>query len=62
MIQKQVYLSAWGDDKDDGLTAETPVLTSARAKEIASAMKHPTFDIEGSEAYVRRIKAELGIF
>jgi len=62
MAGKQVYLSDEGNDKNDGLTPRTAVLTSARAKAIAADVKHPVFDIKGGAVYVRRMKAELGVF
>jgi hypothetical protein len=58
--QTQIFLSEHGNDRNDGLTAETPVVTTARAKEIARDIKHPSFSISGSDAYRRRVNVELG--
>jgi hypothetical protein len=58
-MPRQVYLSERGDDKNDGLTPETPVLTGARAIKVSLKAKGTSFHISGSDAYVRRMNAEL---
>ena len=58
----QIFISEHkGDDNNDGLTYETPVLTSHRAKEVASTVENPSYYVEGGDIYGRRIRAELGI-
>ena len=59
MEKKAVYLSEWhGDDKNDGLSFGTPILTWARAVKISVREKTQAFNIFGSEAYHQRIRAE----
>ena len=58
-MANQVYLSERGDDKNDGLTPATPVLTGARAIKVSLKVKGTSFHIRGGDAYVRRMNAEL---
>jgi hypothetical protein len=58
-MARQVYLSERGDDKNDGLTPETPVLTGARAIKVSLKVKGISFHISGGDAYVRPMNAEL---
>jgi hypothetical protein len=58
-MAKTVYLSERGDDKNDGLVPERPVLSGKRAIQISLTEKTQVFDVTGSEAYVRRMNAEL---
>jgi len=57
--KRTVYLSERGDDDNDGLTAETAVLTGDRAVKIALRKKTLDFDVSGSEAYVSIMNAEI---
>jgi hypothetical protein len=57
--KRTVYLSERGDDENDGLTAQTAVLTGDRAVKIALRKKTQEFDVSGSEAYVGMMNAEI---
>jgi hypothetical protein len=59
MTGRQIFLSERGDDKNDGLTAETPVLTGDRAVKISIKEKGTSFHLTGSDAYVKRMNVEL---
>ena len=60
MAKKAVYLNEEdGDDKNDGLSPETAVLTGDRALDAASDEKTQEFDINGSDGYLARINAVL---
>ena len=59
MTGKQIFLSEKGDDKNDGLTADTPVLTGSRAVQISLREKGTAFHVTGSQAYTRRMTDEL---
>ena len=62
MEKKAVYLNEWrGDDKNNGLSFDTPVLTWARAVKISVGEKTQAFNIFGSEAYHQRIKYGGGV-
>ena len=61
MAKTQIFVNELGDDKLDGLNYETPVRSDVRAKEVAGTIENPSYSIEGSDAYVRRISDELGI-
>ena len=56
---RTIFLSEEGDDKNDGLTADRPVRTGARAVKISLKEKGTAFQVTGSRAYVRRMNAEL---
>jgi hypothetical protein len=59
-MSKQVYLSDRGDDRNDGLTLETAVLTTdAHAVTMALKEKTPSFYVTGGDSYRRRVNAEL---
>jgi hypothetical protein len=58
-MAKTVYLDERGDDKNDGLSEATPVLGGDRAIKISIKVQTRQFHIKGSDAYVRRMNAEL---
>jgi hypothetical protein len=47
------------DDKNDGLAPETAVFTGKRAVAISLKVKGTAFHVSGSDAYHRRMNAEL---
>lgn len=58
-MTKTVYLSERGDDKKDGLTPETAVLSGKRAVEVALKEKASAFNVSGSHTYVRRLNTDI---
>jgi hypothetical protein len=58
-MAKTVYVSEDGDDKNDGLTPQTPVLTGKRAIQISLKEKARAFHVTGSDAYCKGMNAEL---
>ena len=56
---RTIFISEEGDDKNDGLTAETAVRTGSRAVKISLKEKGTAFQVRGTHAYVRRMNAEL---
>ena len=59
MAKKTVYPSERGDDKNDGLTEQAPVLTGDRAIKISIKYGAQLFDVRGSDSYITRMNAEL---
>jgi hypothetical protein len=59
MAGKTIFLSEHGDDKNNGLTAETPVLTGWRAVRISIKEDGTAFQVTGTSNYVRRISDQL---
>ena len=59
MPGKTIFLSERGDDKNDGLTAESPVLTGWRAIRISIKEQGTAFQLTGSSDYVRRTNDQL---
>jgi hypothetical protein len=53
VMAKMVYLSERGDDKNDGLTEQTPVLTCDRAIKIA--LKEKTQQFYVTDGYCRHM-------
>ena len=58
-IAKTVYLSEQGDDKNDGLTDETPVRTAAKAVKTSIKFGAQGICVLGSGAMLERLNAEL---
>jgi len=58
-MKKTVHLSERGDDKNDGLTDETPVLTAAKAVKISIKTGAQEFRVLGSGPMMDRLNAEL---
>jgi len=56
-MAKTVYLSEQGDDKNDGLTDETPVRTAAKA--VKTSIGAQGICVLGSGAMLERLNAEL---
>jgi hypothetical protein len=56
---RTIFLNEQGNDNNDGLTAETPVRTGARAVKISIKEKGTAFQVTGSHAYVKRTNSEL---
>ena len=56
-MKKTVYLSDRGDDKNDGLTGETPVLTAAKAVKISIKTGAQEFRGLGSGPMMGRLNA-----
>jgi hypothetical protein len=59
MPGKTIFLSERGDDKNDGLSAESPVLTGWRAIRISIREHGTAFQLTGSSDYVRRMNDQL---
>jgi hypothetical protein len=54
--KKTVYFNEWrGDDKNNGLASDRPVLTRKRGLEVARMERTQAFSITGSAAYVEKI-------
>lgn len=58
-MARTVYLSERGDDRNDGLSAEKPVLSGRRAVQISLKEKATAFHMTGSDTYVRQMNSEL---
>jgi hypothetical protein len=58
-MAKTVYLSEQGDDKNDGLTDETPVRTAAKAVKTSIKFGAQGICVLGSGAMLERLNAEL---
>ena len=58
-MTKTVYLSERGDDKNDGLTPETAVLSGKRAVQVALKEGARAFNVTGSHTYVRRMNTDI---
>ena len=58
-MAKTVYLSEQGDDKNDGLTDETPVRTAAKAVKTSIKFGAQGICVLGRGAILERLNAEL---
>ena len=58
-MAKTVYLSEQGDDKNDGLTDETPVRTAAKAVKTSIKFGALGICVLGSGVTLERLNAEL---
>ena len=58
-MTKTVYLSEHGDDKNDGLTDNTPVRSAAHAVKISIKNQAQEFRVLGTGAALARLNAEL---
>jgi hypothetical protein len=56
---RTIFISERGHDRNNGLTAETPVRTGARAVCIYLKEKGTAFQITGNQDFVRCVNAEL---
>ena len=58
-MAKTVYVSEHGDDKNNGLTDQTPVRTAAKAVKISIKTGGQDFRVLGSGSMLERLNAEL---
>ncbi len=58
-MEKTVYLSEHGDDRNDGLTDTTPVRTGAKAVKVSIKVGAQNFQVLGSGSTLTRLNAEL---
>ena len=59
-MAKTIYLSEQGDDKNDGLTDETPVRTAAKAVKTSIKFGAQGVCVLGSGAMLERLKRRTG--